>query len=106
MKKPKTERTQRRQRVRALEKLTVKREALARHEPGGAPERPISVQSASEITANARNRSCPLCDGTLRVLDHRATTVQGRRLRIVEVQCEGCSHRREIYYEVAERLLS
>lgn len=106
MKKPRTERAQRRQQARALEKLTVKRQRLARHEPGGGPERPISVQSASEITANARNRSCPLCEGTHRVLDHRASTVQGRRLRIVEVECEGCSHRREIYYEVAERLLS
>lgn len=99
-------RTQRRADERALDKLVHKREQAARKEPGGAPDTPIPVGSASEVEAHGRGHPCPVCGDPLRVLDHRAVVSGGRSLRVLSVECRGCGRSRELFFEISARLLS
>jgi hypothetical protein len=65
-KKPRA-RTERREREREQAKLVRERDRLARLLPGGSPERPIQVSSASVIEVQAKSIPCPLCGGELRI---------------------------------------
>ena len=55
-------RTERRERERALDKLARDREKLARLELGGSAERPIELESASQVEPHARSLRCTRCE--------------------------------------------
>ena len=88
-----------------MSKLADQREKLATLEEGGSPRRPIEVESASQVEAHARSLPCLRCTGTsLRVDDHAAVTVDGRRLRVARMLCPDCGATRSVYFHI--RLLS
>jgi len=90
--------------VRAREhaRLVRDRERLARLQPGGAPERPLAVDSQPQVDVIAAATPCPLCDATLRLVEHAATTVAGVRLRIAHVACTRCGAARALYFRLVE----
>jgi hypothetical protein len=93
-------RAERRDLERRAQKLTRDLERLATLAPGGAPDRPIDIDSPSQLEVHARSAPCPLCRGSLRVEEHAAETVDGSRLRIARVVCEACRSRRSLYYRL------
>lgn len=95
-------RAERRALERKLAKEARDRDKLARLEPGGAPERPIAIASASLVEVHARAASCPLCGGALRLEEHTAETLGGARLRVAAVVCVMCGVRRRIHFRIAE----
>ncbi len=95
-------RTGRRRLERELDKLADAREKLALASPGGAPERPITVESASVIESIAESLGCARCEGEARVEDHAAE----RGLRKVTTRCRTCGAARIVWAQIASRLLS
>jgi predicted RNA-binding Zn-ribbon protein involved in translation (DUF1610 family) len=104
----KRSRTERREAEREAVKLTKNRLKLAALEPGGAPDLPIEVTSASIIEPHAMSMPCASC-GELggRVDEHVAVTLAGeRRLRVVHIHCPRCGLRREIFFRIGTVLPS
>ncbi|HEY6460757.1 MAG TPA: hypothetical protein VIY73_11425 [Polyangiaceae bacterium] len=99
-------RTERRAQERATEKLARDRARLAVLEPGGAPERPIAVESASQVEVHAKALPCTRCDAELRVEAHEARTVGDQRLRVVRLACPRCGTRREAWFRLASSLVN
>ncbi len=93
-------RAARREQARALEKLGVAREKLAKLEAGGAPARPLDVESASQVEAHARSLPCLRCEGSYRLEEHRAETLDGERLRVTDLVCVACGARRSVYFRI------
>lgn len=93
-------RGERRLRARAHERLVRDLERLARREPGGAPDRPIAIDSPAVVEVRALARACPLCGGSLRLEAHTAETIDGARLRVAAVACTTCGTRRSIYFRL------
>ncbi len=91
-------RTERRASEREARKLVQARQQLASLARGGAPERPIEVVSSSVIEVRAEGMRCPLCDGPLRVEDHRAPAAN---LRAVDVRCRLCGVPRTLWFRIA-----
>lgn len=80
---------------------------LAALEQGGAPDRPIDVESASTIEVHATSMPCPSCGNHgVRVEEHIAETIDDRRLRIVKLKCPRCGVRRDVYYRILSTMLS
>jgi hypothetical protein len=104
-KKPRP-RTERREAARAKEKLARDREKLARLEAGGSPERPIPLESASQVEVHAGSLRCTGCDAELRVEEHLARTVGDQRLRLVHLRCPRCGARRDAWFRLEPRLPS
>jgi hypothetical protein len=102
-KKPRA-RTQRRQEERSLAKQARDRERLARLEPGGSAERPIVLESASQVEAHARSLPCARCGADLRVEDHVARVVGEQSLRLVHLSCPSCGAKREVWFRLAPAL--
>lgn len=92
--------------LRSHDKLVRDRERLAALEPGGAPEQPIVVSSASLVEPRARAFSCLACGEHLRVDQHAAETIAERRLRVVTLTCPACGKRRVLFFEIAAPLLN
>jgi hypothetical protein len=99
-KKPSSPRTERRAGERAAEKIARERERLAVLEDGGAPVRPIVVESASQVEVHARSMPCARCGHALRVDEHAAETIDGSALRIACMSCSSCGARRAIYFRI------
>ena len=106
-------RTERREAARDEAKLARVRTKLAALEPGGAPDRPIEVTSASIIEPHASSMTCAACDNQgVRVEEHVAQTVPAagseppRRLRVVHALCLRCGTRREVYFRIGSVLPS
>jgi hypothetical protein len=106
-------RTERREAARDAAKTARVRMKLAALEPGGAPDRPIEVTSASIIEPQASSTTCAACGNEgVRVEEHVARTIEGtgsepaRRLRVVHVMCPRCGSRREIYFRIGTVLPS
>jgi ribosomal protein S27AE len=97
-------RAERRAAERALDKLTHDRERLARMEPGGTPEHPIDVVSASLVDVRAKALRCPRCDVPMQLEDHTAETVEGARLRVARLKCARCGATRTAYFRVASAM--
>jgi len=97
-------RASRRTRARDHGRLVRDLERLARLEPGGAPDRPLDVESPSQVEVMAAGRPCPLCKGTLRLEEHAAATVGTRCLRVAHLRCTGCRVQRSLYFRLVERL--
>jgi DNA-directed RNA polymerase subunit M/transcription elongation factor TFIIS len=86
---------------------------LAALEPGGAPDRPIEVTSASTIEPHATSMICAACGNSgVRVEEHVALTIEAtdrepaRRLRVVHVLCPRCGTRRGVYFRIGTVLPS
>ena len=77
-------------------------ERLARARPGGAPERPIVVESPAQVEPMVDATACPLCESGLRLEEHRSETIGGARLRVASVRCARCGVRRALYFRLAE----
>jgi hypothetical protein len=95
-------RTARRAEERDAAKLVRDKQRLAALEPGGAPERPIEVASASVVEARASSLACVLCGNQVRIADHLAEEHRGARLRVVLVVCTACGAPRALYYRIAQ----
>jgi hypothetical protein len=93
-------RTSRRAALRAATKLVQRRERLMSLEPGGSRERPIDVDSPSVVELRAAALTCPRCEVAFRVEAHRAPSVEGMRLREVDVICPCCGQRRSIWFRL------
>jgi len=100
-------RTERREAARAATKLANARLKLATLEPGGGPDRPIEVSSASTVEPHAASMPCGACGATgVRVDEHVAVTVGDARLRVARVQCPRCGVRRDVYFRIGTVLPS
>ncbi len=91
---------QRRAAVLATTKLADASEKLAKLEAGGAPTRPIAVESASLVEPQARSLPCLRCGGEPRVAEHDARTIEGALLRIVQTKCPRCGAVRVLYMQI------
>jgi uncharacterized protein with PIN domain len=100
----KRDRTLRREAERDAEKLADARQKLALLEQGGSPERPIRVDSASQIELRVESMRCARCDGELKVHEHVARVVAGQSLRMVDARCKRCGTRREVWLVIAHDL--
>jgi hypothetical protein len=105
-KKTPSARAARRDLARKNDKLTRDLERLFRMGPGGSPERPIELESASQVEIHAASLPCPICHGAHRVEEHVAETVSGVRLRVARVTCTMCGARREVYFRLGTALPS
>ncbi len=97
-------RAQRREAERETKKLMRDRERLAALSPGGAPDRPIEVSSASEVEIAARAAPCIQCGGIVRIDEHLAETIGAMRLRITHVSCPACGTKRVVYFRIGSPL--
>jgi hypothetical protein len=93
--RPKRPRTERRQAARALRKDIHDRQRLAASGPGGAPDRPLRISSASVIESRARSVPCIQCGGQLDLVHHGA---EGASLRRLELVCRLCHAPRELWF--------
>ncbi len=96
-------RAERREAERRAEKLARSRLKLSALEPGGAPDRPIDVSSASVIEPHATSLPCPACGASgVRLEEHAAE--QG--LRVARVRCARCGTARAIWFRIGTTLPS
>lgn len=93
-------RSGRRGRDREQQRLAREIEALARLEEGGAPERPMPIDSVAVVEVRALARPCPLCGGPLRLDAHTAEVIDGARLRVAALTCTMCGVGRKIYFRL------
>jgi len=75
-------------------------EALAGELPGGSPERPIDVASASVIEGKARATPCIQCGGDLELRGDRATTTPRGLLREADLRCRVCHAPRTLWFRI------
>jgi hypothetical protein len=94
-------RAARRARARVQKGLAGDLERVARLAPGGAPDRPLEVESPTQVEPIAEGTACPLCQGALRLRDHAAETHEGVRLRVAHVRCTACGVDRSLYFRLA-----
>ncbi len=71
---------------------------------GGAPDWPIRVDSAARIEPRAGRERCSRCGAEVRVGDHEARLVAGRRLRLVQLHCRRCGGEQALWFALAEPL--
>jgi hypothetical protein len=93
-----------RARRRAQQEHVRDLERLARLAPGGAPDRPLDVDTPPLVDVIAGTTHCPLCEGEFRLDEHAAETIDGARLRVARVTCKRCGIAREIYFRLRETL--
>ena len=96
----KKSRPERRSRARQTAKDLRDRQRLALLEPGGTPERPIEVVTASLVEPKARAQPCVACGRTVRVDDHTAETIDGHPLRLAHTACPTCGLTRRVYFAI------
>ncbi len=99
-------RTERRILAREMDKLARRKEKLAELSPGGAPERPLDVESASLVDPMARSATCLHCEGPLHLDEHAAVPFEGEMLRVARAHCPSCGARRELWFRIAPRVLN
>jgi hypothetical protein len=97
-------RTELRERARQNEKLFVARSKLALLEPGGSPERPLAVSSASVVESRAESEPCLRCDGRVRCDEHTTLATDRGLLRVVHLRCPACGATRTMYLQIASTL--
>jgi predicted Zn finger-like uncharacterized protein len=95
-------RVQRRQLERERKKLVAAKWKLASFEPGYRADRPIAVESASQIEPHVRGMRCPGCDASYQVVEHLARS----GARVVRAKCAQCGRSPEIHFVLRERLPS
>jgi len=97
---PPRPRRKRREQERALRKQVRRTEALAGELPGGAPDRPIDVTSASVVEGKARGTPCIQCGGELELRGDRATSTARGILREIALICRRCHAPRTLWYRI------
>ena len=85
---------------RATEKLRADIARLHALAPGGAPEHPVELASASQVEPDVELRRCGYCQGSLVCDEHEVTAHGGRRLRRARATCRGCHARWTFFYAV------
>ncbi|HXU05194.1 MAG TPA: hypothetical protein VN903_29745 [Polyangia bacterium] len=95
-------RRKRREQARALRKQVRRTEQLAGDLPGGSPDRPIDVASASVVEGKARGTPCIQCGGDLDVRGDRATSTARGVLREIAVVCRLCHAPRTLWFRVVQ----
>ena len=95
-------RTQRRLAERARARLACELQRAARLEPGGAPERPLVIDSPVLVDLRAVAMPCLVCGGSLRLESHTAEVIDRVRLRVAAVVCTQCVARRASYFRLHE----
>ena len=93
-------RSERRAAERRSEREIADRLKLAALEVGGAPDRPIVVESASLVEPTAASMPCARCGERVRVEEHAARSIAGVSLRVVTVRCPTCGHSRAVHFRV------
>jgi hypothetical protein len=68
--------------------------------PGGAPERPLAIDSPAEVEPRATTYPCIHCGHHVSVKEHAAETIGGVRLRLAHVGCARCGRSRVIYFRL------
>jgi hypothetical protein len=104
VKRKRSARAERRANMRTTEKLARSRERLAQVEPGGVPQRPIQVESASLVEPVAMAMTCLRCGERNRLEEHAAITVNGEGLRSVVLCCARCGTKRALWFRIAPLL--
>lgn len=99
-------RTEQRELARRHEKLWEAREKLALLEPGGSPDRPLEVRSASVVEARAESEPCLRCGQAMRCEDHSALKTRTGVLRVAKLRCRACGATRELYLRILESFLN
>lgn len=97
---PPRPRRQRREQERALRKQVRRIERLAGELPGGSPEQPIDVASASIVEGKARGTPCIQCGGDLELRGDRATSTARGVLREIALVCRRCHAPRSLWFRV------
>jgi hypothetical protein len=69
--------------------------------PGGSPERPIDVASASVVEGKARATPCIQCGGDLDLRGDRAASTARGVLREIALVCRQCHAPRVFWFRVA-----
>jgi hypothetical protein len=82
---------------RRLENKLVR---LAEDLPGGSPERPLGVVSASVIEVRAKGLRCLVCQGELELKAHAAVGSAADRLRCVDLSCRECRRPRRAWFRI------
>ena len=102
MARPPRPRRQQREQQRTLRKTVRQLERLAAELPGGSPEQPIDVPSASVVETKARAISCVQCEAVEMEIrgDHATSTTRGV-LRELAMVCRRCHAARAIWFRVA-----
>jgi uncharacterized protein with PIN domain len=98
-------RTVRRRLGREESRRADEREKLALAEPGGAPERPLEVDSPTQVDVIAERTRCARCGESMRLVRHEAAVVDGTRLRVAHLACVACGRERCVYFRLAAGLL-
>src|SRR5262245_7112719 len=101
-KKPRP-RAERRLLARALRKEVREREDLVRLAPGGAPDRPITLETSALVEATARSLGCHQCAGELTVEEHAAESCGPELLRRVRGVCRRCGAVRTAWFRLLPR---
>ena len=94
-------RTLLREGARKQERLYEDREKLRHLEPGGTPERPLEVSSASVVEARAETERCFRCDLPMRTEEHATRETATGLLRAVRLRCLRCGAPREVFLRIA-----
>ena len=94
-------RRQRREQERALRKAVRRTEEMAAELPGGSPERPIDLATASLVEAQARGTPCIQCGGSLDLRHDRATVTPRGVLRELDLVCRLCHAPRTLWFRIA-----
>ncbi len=93
-------RAERRLQARTEQRLTRELDRLARMQPGGAPDRPLVIDTPAVVELRAVARPCPLCGGSLRLKAHTAEVIEDVRLRVAAVACTACGSERSLYFRL------
>ena len=102
MPRPPRPRRQQREQQRALRKTVRQLERLAAELPGGSPERPLDVGSASVVETKARAIPCIQCGATeLELRGDQATSTARGVLRELTMACRQCHAPRAAWFRVA-----
>ena len=102
MPRPLRPRRQQREQQRALRKTVRQLERLAAELPGGSPERPIEVASASVVETKARAIPCVQCEAIeMELRGDRATSTARGILRELAMVCRQCHAARAVWLRVA-----
>jgi hypothetical protein len=97
-------RTVRREEERRLQKLAAAKEKLATFDEGASPDRPIALDSASQVEVHASSMECPVCGDHYRVQDHTVLVHEGRSLRVAHVLSPQCGRERKLYFALRASL--
>jgi predicted Zn finger-like uncharacterized protein len=95
-------RTVRRQAERDARKLAEAKWKLMLLEPGFRPDKPLVVESSSQIEPHVRGLQCPTCDVSFHVVEHLATA-EGR---VVKARCPQCGKTPSIHFTLHARAVN